>query len=163
MEQKTKLKKGSSSKKETSKKEITYHYCKKLGHFKCECPFLQKKEENKKSKKKGLLSTWEELENTTTTSKEEEEEEEEEEEHTAHLCFMANHEDEVELSYLSNEDLLDIVDDLLINTKNMLSKYTAINKENELLSVENSFLKSKIEALKSCFNPSSSCDLKFEI
>ena len=28
-------------------------YCKKPGHFKGECPLVQKKEENKKTKKKG--------------------------------------------------------------------------------------------------------------
>ena len=73
---------------------------------------------------------------------------------------MANHEDEVEFSDLSNEDLLDIIDDLLIYSKNVLSKYTVTKKENELLCVENSFLKFEIEALKSFFNQSSSCDLK---
>ena len=156
---KNKLKKGISSKKdskkESSKKKVAYHYCEKCEHFKNECPLLQKKEENKKSKKKGLLSTSKDLESASTIS-----EEKEKEEHAPHLCFMANNEDKVEFSDLSNEDLLNIIDDLLINSKNMLFKYTIIKKENELLHVENAFLKFEIEALKSCFNQSSSCDLK---
>ena len=153
------IKKGSTSKKESkkeiSKKDVTCHYCKQPGHFKNECPLLQKKEEGRKSKKKGLLSTWEDLENDSS-------DDEDEEENVAHLCLMANHEDEVEFSDLSHDDLLDIIDDLLVNSKNMLSKYSAIKKENELLNVENTFLKSEIETLKGCFSKSFSCDLKSE-
>lgn len=76
---------------------------------------------------------------------------EEEEEHTTYLYSMVNHEDEVHFSNLSHDEMIDIIDDLLINSKNILSKYSILKKENELLKVENSFLKSEVEALKACF------------
>ena len=102
-----KVKKGSTSnkesKKESSKKDVMCHYCKQIRHFKSESPLLQKKEERKKSKKKGLLlSTWEDLENDSTPS---DEEDEDEEEHVAHLCFMANREDELCLTSNKKNDV----------------------------------------------------------
>ena len=136
---------------------MTCHYCKQPEHFKSVCILLQRKKESRRSKKKGLWFTWEDSENDSTLS-----EKEDEEEHATHLCFMANHEDKVEFSDLSHDDLLDIIDNLFVDSKNMLSKYIAIKRDNKLLSVENAFLKSEVEALKNCFNQSLSSDLKFE-
>ncbi|RDX68878.1 hypothetical protein CR513_52073, partial [Mucuna pruriens] len=67
-------KRGSKWKKNTKKctketkdnSQVVYYECKKLGHFKLECPSLEKEKEKAKKnpffkKKKGLIVTWEEL------------------------------------------------------------------------------------------------------
>ncbi|KAL2985402.1 hypothetical protein AAZX31_12G150400 [Glycine max] len=67
------------------KSPIICYECKKLGHFKSECPDIEKLKDKKKkffkSKRKTLMSTWEDLGNSS--SKEESREE-------ANLCLMAD-------------------------------------------------------------------------
>ncbi|RZB41524.1 Retrovirus-related Pol polyprotein from transposon TNT 1-94 [Glycine soja] len=63
---------------------IVCYECKKSGHFKSECPNLEKSKDKKKklfkSIKKSLMSTWEELDNSSSNEDTEEE---------ANMCLMA--------------------------------------------------------------------------
>jgi len=78
------LKRVLKEKKDRYKSSIICYGCKKLGHFKSECPGLEKAQDKKKhyktKDKKGFMSTWEDLDNSL--SKEDEEE--------ANLCLMTD-------------------------------------------------------------------------
>ena len=138
-----KWKKGSSSmkdggKKPFNKKDVIYHKCTQLGNFQNECLLLKKES---KKKKKALLSTWEDLKDDSTS-------EEEEEEKAAHLCFMAKSDNEVDFSDLTHEKLLDILDEMFLNSQTILSNYNELKKENKKLAKENFALKFEIDVLK---------------
>ena len=49
-------------------------------------------------------------------------------EHNVNFCFMAKDDDKVNFSYLSHEELLEAFDDLLINSKTILSKCVELNE-----------------------------------
>ena len=62
------------------------------------------------------MSTWEDLENDSF-------DEDDEAKEVANLWFMANQEDEVSPCNMSCDELLHAFDDLLVDSKMMLSKY----------------------------------------
>ncbi|KHN45090.1 hypothetical protein glysoja_040006, partial [Glycine soja] len=88
----------------TEKNFIICYECKKLGHFKFECPDLDKTNDNKnyfKTKdKKVLISTWENLDNTLYDEEIEEEE---------NFCLMADTTLEEFKSNLNKEKYLDVL------------------------------------------------------
>ncbi|KAH1069198.1 hypothetical protein GYH30_006691 [Glycine max] len=78
-------KKVFKERKDKENSSIICYECKKPGHFKSECPNLEKSKDKKKyyksKEKKGLMSTWEDLDDTLSDEEGEEE---------ANLCLMAN-------------------------------------------------------------------------
>ena len=122
--------------KTSNKDDVTCFGCGKQGHFKSECPELKK--DAKKKKKKALMSIWEDLENDSS------DEDDYEAKEVANLCFMANQENEVSPSNMSYDELLNAFDDLLVDSKMMLSKYANLKKQNELLTSKVDRLKSKL-------------------
>lgn len=62
----------SSGHRKSSKKEIVCYECKEPGHYKCECPKLQKERPKKKyEKKKSLMATWDDSESSEASSESE--------------------------------------------------------------------------------------------
>ena len=141
-----KLKRFSNFKKDAPKGEasgknsITCYECKKPGHMKSECPMLRKDAKRTK-KKKAMMATWEDLEETSSDSDEDGDD-------VASICLMENEENEVNESNSSYEELLKAFDELLHDSKIILSKYALTKKANESLQKENELLKSENESLK---------------
>ena len=101
----------------------------------------------KKKKKKALMSTSEDLENDSSDGDENEAEE------VANRCFIANQEDEVSPYHMTYDELLNAFDDVLVDSKMMLSKYASLKKQNGLLTNEINMLKSKLTVFENkCFN-----------
>ncbi|RDX78792.1 hypothetical protein CR513_40878, partial [Mucuna pruriens] len=100
-----------STKEVKDKTQVVCYECKKLGHFKFECPNLEnEKEKSLFKKKKGLMTTWVNLD--LPSSKEEDEE--------ANICRMA---------YLLQKKKMAKID--LKKKFSMLSKdFDALQKEN---------------------------------
>lgn len=71
-------------KKDKDKNSIICYECKKPGHFKFECPKLEKGQGKKKhyktKEKEGLMITWEDLDDTSSDEDDEE----------ANICLMAD-------------------------------------------------------------------------
>ncbi|KAH1198513.1 hypothetical protein GmHk_18G052077 [Glycine max] len=65
-----------SRRRKTKKRASLYLECKNLGHFKSECPELEKSKDKykhfKSKDKKSLMSTWEDLNDTTSDEEGEE-------------------------------------------------------------------------------------------
>ncbi|KAH1154522.1 hypothetical protein GYH30_049984 [Glycine max] len=65
-----------SGRRKTKKRASLYIECKNLGHFKSECPELEKSKDKykhfKSKDKKSLMSTWEDLNDTTSDEEGEE-------------------------------------------------------------------------------------------
>lgn len=107
----------------TEKNFIICYECKKLGHFKFECPDLDKTNDNKnyfKTKdKKVLISTWENLDNTLYDEEIEEEE---------NFCLMADTTLEEFKSNLNKEKYLDVLKTLKITYCELLSNSSILSK-----------------------------------
>nr|KYP69656.1 hypothetical protein KK1_008856 [Cajanus cajan] len=128
-----------------------FYECKKPGHYKTECPELEKEREKEKKKstphkKKAMMATWEDLD---TTSSEDDEQ--------ANICLMAdidsssefddeevNKSDFVELQYAYNQLL---TDSSKISTayKEQKKRISELAKENLLLKKEIAKFSKKLE------------------
>ena len=105
------------------KRDLVCFKCKKLGHIKYDCSLY--KSEAKRRIKKTMMDTWSESEESF---------EEEKEKEVENICFMAIDElDEVNFN-LSDEDIHDVFEELY--------------KDFEKLSLENIYLKKKIQQLE---------------
>ena len=51
---------------------------------------------------------------------------------------MENNDDEVDFSDFTHEELLDILDEMLLSSQTILSKYNELKRENKKLAKENS-------------------------
>ncbi|KAG4980803.1 hypothetical protein JHK82_034053 [Glycine max] len=150
------------------KSPIICYECKKLGHFKSECPDIEKLKDKKKkffkSKRKTLMSTWEDLGNSS--SKEESREE-------ANLCLMADastskakpaldasSDDEdsqpddtinsngEKLIFKSREDLIKGYNKLLSSSARVSKAYRKLNKHFQHLEIEYKDLKKAHQVVK---------------
>src|SRR3954471_18836464 len=75
----------SSEERRTDKKKVMCYECNEPGHFRSECPSLQKENpKNKFHKKKGLMATWDESESESESDSESEQ---------ANLALMATVDD----------------------------------------------------------------------
>src|SRR4051812_9755115 len=132
----------------SDKKKIICYECNEPGHFKNECPKLQKENPKKKfHKKKGLMATWDDLESESDSEGEQ-----------ANLALMATVDDGSEstsesdykevFSELSIDELVSSLTELLELKAHLSIKYKKLKKifesETKKLEVENSELKEKV-------------------
>src|SRR3954462_170335 len=146
-----KLDKGESSgDRRFYKKKAVCYECNEPGHYKNECPKLQKENPKKKfHKKKGLMATWYDSESESESDSEGEQ---------ANFALMATEDDGSEstsesdseevFSELSREELVSSLTELLELKAHLSIKYKKLKKqfkfETKKLEVENSELKEKV-------------------
>src|SRR3954469_11527057 len=147
----------------SDKKKVICYECNEPGHFKNECPKLQKENPKKKfHKKKGLMATWDDFESESESDSEGEQ---------ANLALMSTVGDGSEstsesdseevFSELSREELVSSLTKLLELRAYLSIKYKKLKKlfesETKKLEVENSELKEKVLKLsKDIGSPSES-------
>ena len=152
---------SSSGHKKTRNKEVVCFECKEPGHYKSDCPKLQKEKPKKKftkEKKKSLMATWDDSESS-------EEESESEDEH-ANIALMANTSDDTSSSDSDSEaeevfsifsrsqledslsEILEKYQQLQIKYKNLKHGLVSDSEETRKLRAENSELKETISKLK---------------
>src|SRR4051812_14598300 len=118
--------------------------CNEPGHYKNECPKLQKENPKKKfHKKKGLMETWDESEDESDSEDEQ-----------ANCALMATEDDGSEsdseevFSELSRKELVSSLTELLELKAHLIIKYKKLKKQFEFetkkLELENSELKEKV-------------------
>src|SRR4051812_24753750 len=137
----------SSGGRRSDKKKVVCYECNEPGHFKNECPKLQKENPKKKfHKKKGLMETWDDSESESESESEQ-----------ANLALMATVDDGSEstsksdsaevFSELSREELVSSLTELLELKAHLSIKYKKLKKlfesETKKLEMENSELKEK--------------------
>src|SRR4051812_20187148 len=140
----------SSDDRRFDKKKVMCYECNEPGHFRNECPKLQKENPKKKfHKKKGLMATWDDSESESKSDSEGEQ---------ANFALMATEDDGSEstsesdseevFSELSREELVSILTELLELKAHLSIKYKKLKKQFEFetkkLEVENSELKEKV-------------------
>ena len=77
----------SSRHKKSSRRDVVCYECKELGHYRSDCPKLQRERPKKKfGKKKGMMATWDDSESS--------EDESDSEDENANLALMATTTDE---------------------------------------------------------------------
>src|SRR3954468_20606679 len=138
---------SSGDRRSDKKKDVCYE-CNELGHYKNECPKLQKENPKKKfHKKKGLMATWDDSEDESDSEDEQ-----------ANFALMATEDDGSEstsesdfekvFSELSREELVSSLTKLLELKAHLSIKYKKLKKQFEFktkkLEVENSELKEKV-------------------
>src|SRR4051812_21468982 len=136
----------SSDDKRSDKKKVMCYECNEPGHFKNECPNLQKENPKKKfHKKKGLMATWDESEDDS-------------EDEQANCVLMATEDDGSEstsesdseevFSELTRDELVSGLTELLELKAHLSIKYKKLKKQFEFetkkLELENSELKEKV-------------------
>src|SRR3954465_4122319 len=136
----------SSDERRSDKKKVMCYECNEPGHFRNECPNLQKENPKKKfHKKKGLMATWDE-------SKDDSEDEQ------ANCALMATEVDGSEstsesdseevFSELTRDELVSGLTELLESKSQICIKYKKLKKlfefETKKLELENSELKEKL-------------------
>src|SRR3954469_16620651 len=134
----------------SDKKKVICYECNEPGHFKNECPKLQKENsKNKFHKKKGLMVTWDDFESESESDSEGEQ---------ANFALMATVDDGSEstseldseevLSELSRDELVSSLTELLEFKANLSIKYKKLKKQFEFetkkLESDNSDLKEKV-------------------
>ena len=133
--------KGEHSKEKDKEQPLICYECKKLGHFKSECPQLKK--DPRKYKKKAMIATWSGSDESSFEEKDSNEQ--------ANFCLMA-HENEIntetpndftfEELYEAFYNLIDELKKLGVKNKELKSKNQSLLKENESISNKNqSYLK----------------------
>src|SRR3954463_7067328 len=153
----------SSGGRRSNKKKVICYECNEPGHFKNECPKLQKENPKKKfHKKKSLMATWDDSESESESDSEGEQ---------ANLALMAIVDDGSEstsqsdseevFSELSREELVSSLTELLELKAHLSIKYKKLKKlfesETKKLEVENSELKEKnLKLSKDIGSPSES-------
>src|SRR4051812_24469445 len=140
----------SSGDRRSDKKKVVCYECNEPGHYKNECPKLQKENPKKKfHKKKSLMATWDDSESESESDSEEE---------RANFALMATEDDGSEstlesdskevFSELSREELVSSLTELLELKAHLSIKYKKLKKhfefETKKLEVENSELKEKV-------------------
>ncbi|GAV62877.1 LOW QUALITY PROTEIN: zf-CCHC domain-containing protein/UBN2 domain-containing protein, partial [Cephalotus follicularis] len=161
------------SKSETKKEEIVCFECNKPGHYKSECPRLEKAKDTIK-KKKAMLATWSDSDESSS--------EEEEDQEVAQIALMAindsdkdEYEDENEVS-----ELLELLEKSSLENCSLKKTVKALNRENASLKHElecssnktledktislekNEILKVEIDALKKTFSKFSNSSEKLD-
>src|SRR3954469_10180299 len=136
----------SSDERRSDKKKAMCYECNEPGHFRSECPSLQKENPKKKfHKKKGLMATWDESED-------------ESDDEQANCALMATEVDGSEstsesdseevFSELSRDELVSGLTELLESKSQICIKYKKLKKQFEFetkkLELENSELKEKV-------------------
>src|SRR3954462_8513148 len=136
----------SSDERRSDKKKVMCYECNEPGHFRSECPSLQKENPKKKfHKKKGLMATWDESEDDS-------------EDEQANCALMATEVDgskstsesdsEEVFSELSRDELVSGLTELLELKAHLSIKYKKLKKQFEFetkkLELENSELKEKV-------------------
>src|SRR4051812_56400 len=134
----------------SDKKKVVCYECNEPGHFKNECPKLQKENPKKKfHKKKGLMATWDDSESESESDSKGEQ---------ANIALMATVDDGSEstsesdskevFSELFREELVSSLTELLKLKAHLSIKYKRLKKlfdfETKKLEVENSELKEKV-------------------
>ena len=117
--------KGEYSKEKDKDQPLICYECKKLRHFKSECPQLKK--DPKKYKKKAMMATW--------SGSDESSSEEEDSNEQANLCLMA-HENEVNSETPSDftfEELHEAFYDLIDELKKLGIKNKDLKSKNQSL------------------------------
>ncbi|XP_072060293.1 uncharacterized protein [Arachis hypogaea] len=69
MRLKGRSRRGSSKEPKKDISKVIYHNCKKVGHFKYDCPKLKREDKSQNDKKKVIMASWEDLENDTKEDK----------------------------------------------------------------------------------------------
>src|SRR3954462_827116 len=138
----------SSGDRRSDKKKAVCYECNEPGHFKNECPKLQKENPKKKfHKKKGLMATWDESEDDSDSEDEQ-----------ANCALMATEDDGSEstsesdseevFSELTRDELVSSLTELLELKAHLSIKYKKLKKQFEFetkkLELENSELKEKV-------------------
>src|SRR3954465_11266591 len=151
----------SSDGRRSDKKKVMCYECNEPGHFRNECPQLQKEHPKKKfHKKKGLMATWDESEDESDSEDEQ-----------ANCALMATEDDGSEstsesdseevFSELTRNELVSSLTELLELKAHLSIKYKKLKKQFEFetkkLELENSELKAKVLKLsKDSGSPSES-------
>ncbi|GAV73875.1 zf-CCHC domain-containing protein/UBN2 domain-containing protein, partial [Cephalotus follicularis] len=155
------LKKFPHNEEPSKKEEPTCYECKKLGHFKSDCPNLKKKEKAKSKKKKAFLATWDDSDPSSS--------EEESDEEVANFAFMAieeENEDEVNFTFdeLQNayENLFNEYENVCLKNQSLKKNAISMSKELEILKSENSKYMNEIESLKKIFSTFSNSSAKLD-
>ncbi|XP_058768682.1 uncharacterized protein LOC131642460 isoform X1 [Vicia villosa] len=140
----------SSGDRRSDKKKVVCYECNEPGHYKNECPKLQKENPKKKfHKKKGLMATWDDSESESESDSEGEQD---------NFALMATEDDGSEstsetdseevFSELSREELVSSLTELLELKAHLSIKYKKLKKQFEFetkkLELENSELKEKV-------------------
>src|SRR3954462_4325600 len=101
-----KLERGESSGiRRSDKKKVTCFKCNEPGHYKSECPKLQKEKPKKKfHKKKGLMATWDDSNSSESESDSEGKQ--------ANITLMATVDDEAESTSESDSDSEEVFSNL---------------------------------------------------
>src|SRR3954469_17785174 len=138
----------SSDDRRSDKKKVMCYECNEPGHFKNECPKLQKENPKKKfHKKKGLMATWDESEDESDSEDEQ-----------ANCTLMATEDDGSEstlesdseevFSELTRDELVSGLTELLEVKSQISLKYKKLKKlfefETKKLELENSELREKL-------------------
>src|SRR3954468_22324474 len=138
----------SSDDRRSDKKKVMCYECNEPGHFRNECPKLQKENPKKKfHKKKGLMATWDESEDDSDSEDEQ-----------ANCALMATEDDGSEstsesdfeevFSELTRDELVSGLTELLELKSQISLKYKKLKKlfefETKKLELENSELKEKL-------------------
>src|SRR3954463_12703337 len=138
----------SSDDRRSDRKKVMCYECNEPGHFRNECPQLQKEHPKKKfHKKKGLMATWDESEDESDSEDEQ-----------ANCALMATEDDGSEstsesdseevFSELTRDELVSGLTELLELKAHLSIKYKKLKKQFEFetkkLELENSELKEKV-------------------
>ncbi|PKA65133.1 hypothetical protein AXF42_Ash013254 [Apostasia shenzhenica] len=121
------------------KQNVLCFSCKKPGHFRDECPNIQKEHEGKdkaKKKKKVLAATWDDSDLSSSSDSDATTK------HVAHFALMAKTHDEsdsekdLEVSDFSVDDMQDFICELMDELKLSKSKVKGLHKELNFLKLE---------------------------
>ncbi|GAV61281.1 LOW QUALITY PROTEIN: zf-CCHC domain-containing protein/UBN2 domain-containing protein, partial [Cephalotus follicularis] len=144
-------KEESESDEDSDMEELICYECKKLGHFKSDCPSIKKKEQFMKcnehsKKKKAMIATWDDSDESSS--------DEESDGEVANIAFMAieeEEENEVQFSFgeLQNayENLFYEYKNVCLKNKSLKKNVISMSKEIETLKNENNNYINEIEIL----------------
>ncbi|GAV89326.1 LOW QUALITY PROTEIN: zf-CCHC domain-containing protein/UBN2 domain-containing protein, partial [Cephalotus follicularis] len=112
-------------KEESKKEELICFECKTPGHFKSDCPSLEKKEQFKKSnehskKKKAMIATWDDSDESCF--------DEESDGEVANIAFMAIEEEEEDEVKFSFDELQDAYENLYNEYENICLTNKSLKK-----------------------------------
>ncbi|GAV79726.1 zf-CCHC domain-containing protein/UBN2 domain-containing protein, partial [Cephalotus follicularis] len=166
------FKKTLPSKSEIKKEEIICFECNKPGHYKSECPRLNKAKDTIK-KKKAVLATWSDSDESSS--------DEEEDQEVAQIALMAINDSDKDEDENEVSEFLELLEKFSLENSSLKKTIKALNRENvslkqeiECLSnkslddktihleKENETLKVEIDALKKTFSKFSNSNEKLD-